>query len=214
MSQEWYYSIGGDRQGPVSAQDLKKLVDAGNLKATDLVWKDGMADWVAAKTVKGLFGSGASSASTPAVSSAPAKTADSKPAREDDDEEEDRPKKRRPVAEDDEDEEDEPRRRRRDDDDDEDEDDAPRKKKKKKRRVPDDVSGKKVTAGLLALLLGGWGVHKFYLGMSGAGVLQIVITFLTCGIGAIIPLIEGIIYLTKTDEDFYETYIVDQKGWF
>lgn len=213
MSQEWYYSIDGDRQGPVTAQDLKKLVDSGTLKAADLVWKDGMADWVAAKTIKGLFGGPASSASTAAVATTPVKTAEPKSARNDEDEEDDRPKKRRVVAErDDDDDEDEPRRSRRDDDDD---DDEPRsKKKKKKRRIPEDVSSKKVTSGLLAILLGGWGVHKFYLGMTTPGVLQIVITFVTCGIGAIIPLIEGIIYLTKSDEDFYETYIVDQKGWF
>lgn len=218
MSQEWYYSIGGDRVGPVAAQELKKLVEAGTLKAADLVWKDGMADWVEARTIKGLFG-GASSASTPAVNAAaPAKAADPKsaPARKveaEDDEDDDRPRKRKAVAErDDADEDDEPRRRR--DEDEEDDEPRPKKKKKKRRGVPDDVNGKKVTAGLLAILLGGWGIHKFYLGMTTPGVLQIVITLVTCGFGAIIPLIEGIIYLTKSDEDFYEMYVVDQKGWF
>jgi hypothetical protein len=43
-------------------------------------------------------------------------------------------------------------------------------------------------------------------------------TFLTCGIGgivfSIVGLIEGIIYLTKSDEDFYKTYGVEKKGWF
>src|SRR5436190_7368165 len=56
VSQEWYYSVGGDRQGPVTAAELKKLAEAGTLKATDLVWKDGMPDWVQAKSIKGLFG--------------------------------------------------------------------------------------------------------------------------------------------------------------
>ena len=118
MSQEWYYSIGGDRVGPVAAQELKKLVEAGTLKAADLVWKDGMADWVEARTIKGLFG-GASSASTPAVNAAAsAKAADPKsaPARKveaEDDEDDDRPRKRKAVAErDDADEDDEPRRSR------------------------------------------------------------------------------------------------------
>jgi hypothetical protein len=41
-----------------------------------------------------------------------------------------------------------------------------------------------------------------------------VLTFVTCGAGSIIGLIEGILYLTKTDEDFYQTYVVQKKAWF
>jgi hypothetical protein len=41
-----------------------------------------------------------------------------------------------------------------------------------------------------------------------------VITFVTCGAGSIVGLIEGIIYLTKSDEDFVRTYIQSKKGWF
>ena len=41
-----------------------------------------------------------------------------------------------------------------------------------------------------------------------------MITIFTCGAGGIIGLIEGIIYLTKSDEDFHQTYVVEQKGWF
>ncbi len=73
---------------------------------------------------------------------------------------------------------------------------------------------KKITAGILAILLGGFGIHKFILGYSKEGVIQIVLTFVTCGIAGIIPLIEGIIYLTKSDEEFYQTYQVGQKTWF
>jgi hypothetical protein len=36
----------------------------------------------------------------------------------------------------------------------------------------------------------------------------------TCGLAGIIPFIEGIIYLTKSDEEFYNTYQVGQKEWF
>ena len=73
---------------------------------------------------------------------------------------------------------------------------------------------KKTVAGILGILLGGFGVHKFYLGYTSAGIIQILVTFITCGMGSVIGLIEGIIYLTKSDEDFYQTYIVEQKGWF
>ena len=72
---------------------------------------------------------------------------------------------------------------------------------------------KKLVAGLLGILLGGLGIHKFYLGYTTEGIIQIVLG-LACGIGAIIGLIEGIIYLTKTDEDFVATYVTGRKGWF
>jgi TM2 domain-containing membrane protein YozV len=73
---------------------------------------------------------------------------------------------------------------------------------------------KKILAGILAIVIGSLGVHKFILGYTQEGIIQIVITFVTCGIGGIIPLIEGIIYLTKSDEEFYQTYQVNKKGWF
>lgn len=74
-------------------------------------------------------------------------------------------------------------------------------------------SEKKVPAGVLGILLGGFGIHKFYLGYAGAGVIQIL---LTCcfGIGHVIGVIEGIIYLTKTDEEFDTIYVRGQHPWF
>jgi TM2 domain-containing membrane protein YozV len=72
---------------------------------------------------------------------------------------------------------------------------------------------KKILAGVLALVVGYLGIHKFILGYNKEGILQILLTCL-CGIGAIIALIEGIIYLTKSDEEFYQTYQVEKKGWF
>ncbi len=57
MSQSavWYYERNGKRSGPVSASQLKQLVTAGDLSATDLVWKESFSDWVVASRVKGLF---------------------------------------------------------------------------------------------------------------------------------------------------------------
>ena len=71
---------------------------------------------------------------------------------------------------------------------------------------------KKLVAGILGILLGGLGIHKFYLGYTKEGIIQILLS-LIC-IGSIIGLIEGIIYLTKSDEEFVATYITGQKGWF
>ena len=73
---------------------------------------------------------------------------------------------------------------------------------------------KKILAGIMGLLLGGFGVHKFILGYTTQGILQIVITVVTCGFGAFVGLIEGIIYLTKSDEEFVATYVQGRRGWF
>jgi TM2 domain-containing membrane protein YozV len=73
---------------------------------------------------------------------------------------------------------------------------------------------KKIVAGIFGILLGGLGIHKFYLGYTKEGIIQIVVTICTCGMGGLIGLIEGIIYLTKSDDDFVKTYITNKKGWF
>ncbi len=78
---------------------------------------------------------------------------------------------------------------------------------------------KKVVAGICGILLGALGVHKFILGYIREGVIMLLVSILTCGLGApimsIIGLVEGIIYLTKTDEQFVATYISpNKKGWF
>lgn len=81
---------------------------------------------------------------------------------------------------------------------------------------------KKMLAGILAIILGALGIHKFILGYQKEGIIMLVVTlvvgFFTCGIGAslmgLIGLIEGIIYLTKSDEEFYNTYQMGKKPWF
>ncbi|MEM8799846.1 MAG: NINE protein [Pseudomonadota bacterium] len=79
----------------------------------------------------------------------------------------------------------------------------------------------RVLAGLLGIFLGGLGVHKFYMGMTTAGLIMLgvcIFGVIIFGLGpiamGIIGLIEGIIYITKTDQDFYDTYEVGQKQWF
>lgn len=54
----------------------------------------------------------------------------------------------------------------------------------------------KMVAGLLGILIGSLGVHSFYLGNTTKGILQIVVTIFTCGLGGIWGLIEGIMILT------------------
>ena len=79
---------------------------------------------------------------------------------------------------------------------------------------PPYVSGKRIPAGVLGILLGSWGVHRFYLNDILGGVLRILITIFTCGIGGVIGLIEGIIYLTKSDPEFDQIYLVERREWF
>lgn len=85
---------------------------------------------------------------------------------------------------------------------------------------------KKILAGILAIVVGSLGVHKFILGYNKEGFILLGITLLSyllvcLVIGAflvwippLIGLIEGIIYLTKSDEEFYMTYQVGKKPWF
>ena len=75
-------------------------------------------------------------------------------------------------------------------------------------------SEKKVAAGVLGILIGSLGIHKFYLGYTKAGVIQLIATFVTCGIASVIGLVESIIYLTKSDEEFDRTYVQGKKEWF
>lgn len=79
----------------------------------------------------------------------------------------------------------------------------------------------KIAAGLFAILLGGLGVHKFYLGQTVPGVILLLISvfgwilfFIPNIIISIIVLVEGIIMLTKSDDEFQKIYVIDKKLWF
>ncbi len=76
----------------------------------------------------------------------------------------------------------------------------------------------KLPAGLLAILLGALGIHKFYLGYTKEGVITLLVSLLTFGIGAsimaVIGIVEGVLYLTKSDALFKAIYVDGHKGWF
>jgi TM2 domain-containing membrane protein YozV len=76
----------------------------------------------------------------------------------------------------------------------------------------------KIAAGVCGILLGSLGIHKFILGYTGAGLIMLLVTVLTCGLAGvvthIIGLIEGIIYLAKSDEEFVRIYVDGRKEWF
>ena len=79
--------------------------------------------------------------------------------------------------------------------------------------APCDVTGKKdkVVAGLLAIFLGGLGIHYFYLGKTTAGVLTIVISLFSCYIWTLVMFIQGILMLTMSDEDFNAKYVENDR---
>ena len=77
---------------------------------------------------------------------------------------------------------------------------------------------KKIAAGIFGILLGAGGIHKFILGYPQEGSIMLVVSLVTFGLAApvmgLIGLIEGMIYLTKSDEEFVATYVQNKKGWF
>ena len=86
----------------------------------------------------------------------------------------------------------------------------------------DDIKSKRTTSGILGIIFGFLGVHKFILGYQTEGFILLGITviggIITCGISIIVTdiigIIEGIIYLTKTPEEFKRTYLDKKTGWF
>jgi TM2 domain-containing membrane protein YozV len=165
MASEWYYSQDGERHGPISTDQLKDLAAAGKIGPDNLVWKDGMENWLPAGKVKNLL-------PTPGGVAAPARAASRAADVE------------RPPA-------------------------GP---------MPPDISNRKLAVGLTAILAGVFGIHKFILGQNTAGLIAVLVSVLTFGIGAgvmaIIGMFEGVTYLRMSDEDFYQTYMVDRKAWF
>jgi TM2 domain-containing membrane protein YozV len=86
-------------------------------------------------------------------------------------------------------------------------------------------SKNRVTAGVLALLVGGLGIHKFYLGFTGPGLLYLLVNtigfavtwlmlFIPNIVLGVIAFVEGIVYITKSDEEFEQLYVVQKKRWF
>ncbi len=76
----------------------------------------------------------------------------------------------------------------------------------------------RVVCAIVAIFLGWLGVHKFMMGQTTGGIILLCVSVLSLctlqWVAAVIGAIEGIIYLTKTDEEFYQIYVVDKKAWF
>ena len=105
--------------------------------------------------------------------------------------------------------------------------------------APPGFAGKKIVAGVCGIVFGQWGVHKFILGYNNEGIIMLAVSLggyviyvigiflaiILIGIPMlaaiagpivmhIIGLVEGIMYLTKNDQEFVVTYGANRKGWF
>ena len=84
--------------------------------------------------------------------------------------------------------------------------------------TPPPGAEKKIIAGIFGILLGCFGIHKFVLGYTRAGLIMLLVSIVSLGMCSwivwIIGLIEGIVYLTKTDEEFVQNYLVGRREWF
>jgi len=79
----------------------------------------------------------------------------------------------------------------------------------------------RVAAALLALFAGSIGIHKFYIGKTGAGLVMLIVSAIgvifagiPTALMAAIGVIEGIIYLLRSDDGFDRTYVSGTKAWF
>lgn len=59
----------------------------------------------------------------------------------------------------------------------------------------DPTAKSKMVAAMLGVFLGGFGVHRFYLGYTKLGVIQLLLTIVTCGLGGLWGLVEGILII-------------------
>ena len=84
---------------------------------------------------------------------------------------------------------------------------------------PADWVSNRQTVGLLAILVGALGIHKFVLGNNTPGLIMLLVSLSSC-ITAIgwpimmaVGMVEGVRYLRMSDAEFYQTYIVAKKAW-
>ena len=85
-------------------------------------------------------------------------------------------------------------------------------------KISSDQGSKRMVAGIVAILFGSLGIHKFILGYQKEGLVMLVISLLSfgflLGFVALIGIVEGIIYLSKSDEEFFKTYQIGNRPWF
>lgn len=78
---------------------------------------------------------------------------------------------------------------------------------------PPDAASKKILCGIMAILFGGLGIHYFIMGKVSAGILTILLSLVTCGLWTLLMLVQGILILCMTDQEFVQKYICTPKSF-
>ncbi|MCP4882273.1 MAG: TM2 domain-containing protein [Flavobacteriales bacterium] len=90
--------------------------------------------------------------------------------------------------------------------------------KKAYQEISSDQGSKRIVVGVVAILFGALGIHKFILGYQKEGIVMLVLSLLSLGflvgLVALIGIVEGIIYLRKSDEEFFKIYQEGRRPWF
>jgi len=189
----WYVSRDGKKSGPFSKTQMNEMISSHLVECADHVWANGMGDWVTAEVAFGLApGNGSSGPPPPPKQSngsqLPPQSYVSPPPYQSSNPY----PNNNPYGS-------------------EQEHQAPMGS-----HVRSGVE--KVPAALLAIFLGGLGIHKFYMGYKNEGIIMLAVTVLTFFVGGffmgIIGLIEGIIYISMHDEQFRREYVAGHKPWF
>lgn len=74
-----------------------------------------------------------------------------------------------------------------------------------------DAVSKKTLCGIMAIIFGGFGVQYYIIGKIGGGLMTLLLTIATCGVWSILTLVQGILMLTMSDEEFYRKYVASQS---
>lgn len=190
MATEWFVGINGTQHGPLSSSQMRDMAAAGKIGPDDLVWRDGLAEWMPASQIQGLVFSGKQlPVSTVTTPSAPAASQSTKfchaCAATIDQRAEICPKCG---------------------------------VRQSSSHASSENHPNRVVAALLALFFGMLGAHKFYLGQSGMGVLYLGLSLggviLSCLVIplagpiviAIVSVVEGLIYLSYSERGFRERF--------
>ena len=78
---------------------------------------------------------------------------------------------------------------------------------------PPNAASNKILCGILAILIGGLGIHYFIMGKTTAGILTIVLSLVTCGLWTLVMFVQGILILCMSDQEFVQKYICSPKSF-
>jgi TM2 domain-containing membrane protein YozV len=191
---QWFWAHGSDQYGPMGWSEIREFASTGQLQPNDLVWAHGMRDWAPAGMIAGLIVRPEQSppaAPSPNGNGVHHGAADYR-----------WPTQVRGWV------------------------NALHKAVNEPMKSPanfvpgptDPAHVNRVLAGVLAVVLGAFGVHKFLLGRTGPGIAVLLVTLCTFGIGALatvpIGIIEGLLYFLRSDAEFHRIYVVGKRPWF